>query len=97
MKGEIAEALGLTEDEAVMQVVDGLKSFGAVYKHNLYIKIPSNSLLTDEHYQKKAKETCELFAKRVKPNFYLIEFKAVMYKLGYSAKEVEQSIRNWYS
>lgn len=69
MKGEIAETLGLTEDEAVIQVVDGLKSFGAVYKshnnYNLYIKIPSNSLLTDEHYQKKAKQTCELFAKRV--------------------------------
>lgn len=34
---------------------------------------------------------------KIKPNFYLIELKAEMYKLGFSAMEVEQSIRNWYS
>lgn len=69
MTGEIAKILGLTEDEAINQVVDGLKQLGAVYKshnkHNVYIQVPKGSLLDSEVYLKKAKQSCELYTKRI--------------------------------
>lgn len=52
---------GLTIDEKVEGVSNGLKKLGAVYKshnkHNLYIEVPKGAVLDDELLIKKAKAT----------------------------------------
>lgn len=65
----LQEILGKTDEEMILETMDGLKELGAVYKshneHNLYITIPKGVLLDNKEYIKKAKRVVELNAKRV--------------------------------